>query len=70
MLNEKDLNMHSLEACCMISTSQPLNLLGESRVTMETSVEEAEHHKDSTNNSSLGKHERNKEKGVCLEELK
>ena len=48
VLNKEDLNVHSLEPCCMISTSPPLNLSGKSRVAVETSVEEVEHHKAST----------------------
>ena len=57
MLNEEDLNVHSLEPCCMISTSPPLNSSGESRVAVDTSVEEVEHRKDSAIDSSLGRHE-------------
>ena len=54
----------------MISTSSPLNLSGKSRVEVETNGEKVEYHKASTIDSSSGRQEENKEKGVRLEKLK
>ena len=62
--------MHSLETCCLLSTSLPLKTLSETRVEVETNVDKGKQQTNIEFDLSLSLHEENNKKGVSIEEHK